>query len=188
MLSTDSGHLAAHDGVLYFPCLRLPADPRFARTGSLQSQCITSPVSLKDVVMARACSKNQEDLNRDPAVRRTYRRNKAGRLESMDVPAPSGSAASVSPPILNARGKRQLSNDSECDATPLKRRRTSNDIPTSDPMRESRYFFPLAAPWLRHDLLALPVYTDHTRACGPSSKADLDSNMPVAGSSHVRRL
>lgn len=69
--------------------LSLPADPRFAITASASSpQTITSPVSLKDVVMSRSCSVNSADLNRDPAVRRTYVRNKhTNRLESQDVPA-----------------------------------------------------------------------------------------------------
>lgn len=34
--------------------------------------------------MSRACSADSSDLNRDPDVRRTYRRNVYGRLESIE--------------------------------------------------------------------------------------------------------
>lgn len=67
----------------------LPADPSFAANPPGNVQCILSQVSLKDVVMARACSNNRDDLNRDPSVRRSYRRNTVtGRLESTDTQIP----------------------------------------------------------------------------------------------------
>lgn len=79
----------------------LPADPRFVLPVTTVRHTILSPVSLKDVVMSRACSSSRNDLNRDPAVRRTYVRNSTtGRLESNDV--------SVSPTAeLNGNGKRK---------------------------------------------------------------------------------
>ncbi|EIM79212.1 uncharacterized protein STEHIDRAFT_116684 [Stereum hirsutum FP-91666 SS1] len=105
----------------------LPADPRFARAGHLQHRCVSSPVSLKDVVMIRACSKDQTDLNRDPAVRRTYRRNNAGRLESMDTPIPSRVKVRGCPQVLDDKGKRPLIDQSSLHAPPFKRCRTSNN-------------------------------------------------------------
>lgn len=51
--------------------------------------------------MDRACSNNPDDLNRDPAVQRAYRRcRKTGRLERVEEP---------SPPLVdqNTKGKRK---------------------------------------------------------------------------------
>lgn len=106
---------------------RLPADPRFARAGHLQHRCVSSPVSLKDVVMTRACSKDRNDLNRDPAVRKTYRRNNAGRLESMDTLITSGVDTQDGSPIFNDKGKRPLLDQPSLHEPPSKRCRASND-------------------------------------------------------------
>ncbi|EIM81551.1 uncharacterized protein STEHIDRAFT_114974 [Stereum hirsutum FP-91666 SS1] len=96
----------------------LPAHPNFALQGGLSSQTIRSQVSLKDVVMTRACSSNPDDLNRDPSVQRTYRRNAVTkRLESQDVQV---QPASSTP----SNGKRSAQFSTHQDV-PHKKRRTS---------------------------------------------------------------
>lgn len=67
--------------------------------------------------MARACSKNPADLNRDPSVRRTYRRNaETRRLESEDVPMQS-------PQVHSRKGKRTADEEYECVEKESKRAR-----------------------------------------------------------------
>lgn len=85
--------------------------------------------------MARACSKDRSDLNRDPAVQRTYRRNKAGRLESVDSPLPASIGTQGVSPILNDHGKRPRVVDEPCVHSPLtKRYRTSTQGRVLTPM------------------------------------------------------
>lgn len=105
----------------------LPAHPNFAPQGVLSSQTIRSQVSLKDIVMIRACSSNPDDLNRDPSVRKTYRRNAVTkRLESQDIQVqPASSTAS--------NGKRSAQFSTNQDVPPKKRRTSVIDGVLSPP-------------------------------------------------------